>query len=66
MKETATKVAADQATTNVGNNQQNSLKRTTYTYDDVIKSATKYFDGDELAASVWLNKYALKDSAGNL
>ena len=44
MKETATKVAADQATTNVGNNQQNSLKRTTYTYDDVIKSATKYFD----------------------
>ncbi len=66
MKETATKVAADQATTNVGNNQQNSLKRTTYTYDDVIKGATKYFDGDELAASVWLNKYALKDSAGNL
>ncbi|MFO8054838.1 MAG: adenosylcobalamin-dependent ribonucleoside-diphosphate reductase [Bacteroidales bacterium] len=31
-----------------------------------MAKATKYFDGDNLAASVWLNKYALKDSAGNL
>ncbi len=66
MKETATNVAADQATTSVGDNQQNAQKRATYTYEQVIQSATEYFSGDELAASVWLNKYALKDSAGNL
>ena len=66
MKETATNLAADQAITSDGNNKQNAKKRTTYTYDKVIESATQYFKGDELAASVWLNKYALKDSAGNL
>ena len=66
MKETATNLAADQAIASDGNNKQNAKKRTTYTYDKVIESATEYFKGDELAASVWLNKYALKDSAGNL
>ena len=66
MKETATNVATDQAATSVGDNQQNAKQRTTYTYEHVIQSATEYFSGDELAASVWLNKYALKDSAGNL
>ncbi|MDB4082980.1 adenosylcobalamin-dependent ribonucleoside-diphosphate reductase [Vicingaceae bacterium] len=66
MKEKTANVAADQATTNVGDNQQNAPKRATYTYDDVIQSATEYFSGDDLAASVWLNKYALKDSAGDL
>ncbi|MCP4123589.1 MAG: adenosylcobalamin-dependent ribonucleoside-diphosphate reductase [Bacteroidetes bacterium] len=35
-------------------------------YDDVLKASTKYFDGDELAATVWINKYALKDSEGNV
>jgi len=33
---------------------------------DALKAATQYFDGDELAANVWLNKYALKDSFGNI
>jgi len=37
-----------------------------YTNDDAFQSALKYFDGDELAARVWVNKYALKDSDGNL
>ena len=37
-----------------------------YTYDEALKTATEYFDGDELAAGVWLNKYALKDSYGNI
>ena len=32
--------------------------------EEVLKTATKYFKGDELAAKVWMNKYALKDSAG--
>ena len=39
---------------------------TIYPVDEVRKMATTYFKGDELAANVWLNKYALKDSQGNL
>jgi ribonucleoside-diphosphate reductase alpha chain len=39
---------------------------TKYDYDNVLKKATDYFDGDTLAAGVWVNKYALKDSDGNL
>jgi len=35
-------------------------------YDDVVAAATEYFNGDTLAAGVWANKYALKDSAGNI
>ena len=35
-------------------------------YEEVVEAATEYFHGDTLAASVWANKYALKDSAGNL
>jgi len=41
-------------------------KKVGYTYDEALAAATKYFDGDELAAGVWLNKYALKDSYGNI
>ncbi len=37
---------------------------TRYTYEEAIKESIKYFDGDQLAASVWVNKYALKDSDG--
>lgn len=37
-----------------------------YNFDDVLKKATDYFGGDTLAAGVWANKYALKDSDGNL
>ncbi len=39
---------------------------TIFPVDEVKKMATAYFKGDELAANVWLNKYALKDSQGNL
>ena len=38
----------------------------TYTYDEALAKSTEYFDGDTLAASVWINKYALKDSDNNL
>ena len=41
-------------------------KKKTYTYQEALKASTKYFKGDELAANVWINKYALKDSAGNI
>lgn len=37
-----------------------------YTYEEAMASSLKYFNGDELAASVWINKYAMKDSFGNL
>ena len=37
-----------------------------YSYDDALKASTEYFNGDTLAATVFLNKYAVKDSDGNL
>ncbi len=66
MKETATKEKSDIAVDATGSLQSNDEKATVYTYDEVVKAATEYFQGDELAANVWLNKYALKDSAGNI
>ena len=36
------------------------------TYDEVLAASKHYFKGDELAASVWINKYAMKDSFGNI
>lgn len=42
------------------------MKNNIYSYDEAFKSALEYFGGDELAARVWLNKYALKDSYGNI
>lgn len=38
----------------------------TYTQDEAFQSSLNYFNGDELAARVWVNKYALKDSFGNI
>ena len=37
-----------------------------YTFDEVLPHAVAYFKGDELAANVWINKYAMKDSHGNI
>ncbi|EAR02971.1 adenosylcobalamin-dependent ribonucleoside-diphosphate reductase [Maribacter sp. HTCC2170] len=41
-------------------------KRKTYTQEEAYQSSLAYFKGDDLAAQVWINKYALKDSEGNL
>jgi ribonucleoside-diphosphate reductase alpha chain len=38
----------------------------TYTHEEAMKASIEYFNGDELAANVWINKYALKDSFGNI
>ncbi len=38
----------------------------TYTQDEAFSASLKYFKGDDLAARVWVNKYALKDSDGNI
>ncbi len=35
-------------------------------YNDAVAESKVYFDGDELAATVWVSKYALKDSFGNI
>ena len=41
------------------------IKRTkTYTYEQVLESSISYFNGDELAATTWMNKYAMKDNDG--
>ena len=37
-----------------------------YTFEEAFEASKKFFDGDELAARVWANKYALKDSFGHL
>jgi ribonucleoside-diphosphate reductase alpha chain len=37
-----------------------------YSHDEAVEASIRYFKGDELAARVWANKYALKDSFGNL
>ncbi|GHT67121.1 ribonucleoside-diphosphate reductase, adenosylcobalamin-dependent [Bacteroidia bacterium] len=42
------------------------LPKKTYTHDEVVAAAKAYFGGDEMAADVWVNKYALKDSYGNI
>ncbi len=44
--------------------QNKSLKK--YSHEEVLVKATEYFKGDTLAANVWMNKYALKDSDGNI
>lgn len=41
-------------------------KKKTYSYEEAVKASLEYFKGDDLAATVWVNKYALKDSHGNI
>lgn len=42
------------------------MENKTYTFDEAYKASLNYFAGDELAAKVWVNKYALKDAFGNI
>lgn len=42
------------------------INQTVYSHDEAVEASIEYFRGDELAARVWANKYALKDSFGNL
>lgn len=45
---------------------EKKIEKKTYSFDEAFKSSLEYFKGDELAAKVWVNKYALKDSYGNI
>jgi ribonucleotide reductase alpha subunit len=38
----------------------------TYSYQEALEKSKQYFNGDELAASVFINKYALRDNSNNL
>lgn len=42
------------------------MEKKTFSYDESFESSLQYFKGDELAARVWVNKYAVKDSFGNI
>ena len=43
-----------------------TVEKKTYSYDEAYDASLEYFKGDELAARVWVNKYAVKDSFGNI
>lgn len=53
-------------TLEVTNQQLEEKKLKAYEVPEILASAKDYFKGDELAANVWMNKYALKDSDGNI
>ena len=46
--------------------KEKGREKTVYSHDEAVDESIEYFKGDELAARVWANKYALKDSFGNL
>jgi len=45
---------------------QQKVEEKVYTYEEALEASTVYFKGDSMAAGVWINKYALKDSYGNI
>lgn len=47
-------------------NKITKVKRKTYSQEEAEKATMKYFHGDDLATKVWVTKYALKDSFGNI
>ena len=49
-----------------GQKGQDAQPLTEYDPDEILKASTEYFGGDTLAATVWMNKYALKDSDGRI
>ncbi len=46
--------------------KEGKKKRVIYQKTEIFPDVVKYFGGDELAAGVWIDKYALKDSNGNI
>ena len=46
--------------------EQNIVEKKIYSYEEAFEESLHYFQGDELAARVWVNKYAVKDSFGNI
>ena len=53
------------STSNISSDmEQKEYKK--HSVEEVKEATIKYFDGDQLAADVWMNKYALKDSDGDI
>ena len=48
--------------------RKNALKQNEqkFTYQEILEKCIAYFNGDDLAASTWMNKYAMKDKEGNI
>ena len=46
--------------------EKSIVEKQTYSYEEAYEESLRYFQGDELAARVWVNKYAVKDSFGNI
>lgn len=46
--------------------KENSTKIDSFSQEEILKASIEYFKGDLLAANVWMNKYALKDSEGKI
>lgn len=55
-----------QEESNKSNEGKHIQSQRKYSHEEVLKAATEYFEGDTLAASVWMNKYALKNSDNEL
>lgn len=54
----------DNVVMNEKKEKQNEL--VTFKREEAVEASKKYFKGDVMAAEVWVNKYALKDSDGNI
>jgi ribonucleoside-diphosphate reductase alpha chain len=51
---------------NIEKSKNRGQDKIVYSHEEAVDASIRYFNGDELAARVWANKYALKDSFGNL
>ncbi len=51
---------------NIEKTKNKGREKVVYSHEEAVEESIQYFKGDELAARVWANKYALKDSFGNL
>jgi ribonucleoside-diphosphate reductase alpha chain len=58
-KNSSTEVMTDQK-------QESKSKKKLFSFEEALEASLEYFKGDALAARVWVNKYALKDSFGNI
>jgi ribonucleoside-diphosphate reductase alpha chain len=62
----STQTAQMDTTTPKANEANPGHNRPIYTHEEAVAASLEYFNGDELAATVWVNKYALKDSHDNI
>ncbi len=60
------KISLDDLTMKEKPTGKKEAERKTYTFAEALEKSTVYFKGDSLAANVWVNKYALKNSEGQL